>query len=88
MEEDREEPTKMDALDLLISVLKEHEKSLDLISASLEEQLNRLADTVTRLEAIMTETVAMKSKKKQRERREQLPEGGPRGSGNLSGLGF
>ncbi len=77
MGEDREEPTKMDALDLLISVLKEHEKSLDLISASLEEQLNRLADTVTRLETLMTEVAAMKPKKKPLGRREQPPEGRP-----------
>ena len=78
MGEDREEPTKMDALDLLISVLKEHEKSLDLISASLEEQLNRLTDTVTRLEALRTKATAMKPKKKQLGHREQPPEGRPR----------
>ena len=77
MGEDREEPTKIDALDLLISVLKEHEKSLDLISASLDEQLNRLADTGTRLEAFMTEAAAMKPKKKRLGRREQPPEGRP-----------
>jgi hypothetical protein len=77
MGEDREEPTKMDALDLLISVQKEHEKSLDLISASLEEQLNRLADTVTRLETLMTEVAAMKPKKKRLGHREQPPEGRP-----------
>lgn len=76
--EDKEEPTKMDALDLLISVLKEHEKSLDFISASLEEQLNRLADTVTRLEALTTEAGAMKLKKKPLGRREWPPEGRPR----------
>jgi hypothetical protein len=78
MGEDREEPTKIDALDLLISVLKEHEKSLDLISAGLEEQLNRLADTVTRLEALMTEAAAMKPKEKRLGRREWPPEGRPR----------
>jgi len=78
MREDRKGPMKIDALDLLISVLKEHEKSLDLISASLEEQLNRLADTVTRLEALTTEAGAMKLKKKPLGRRERPPERRPR----------
>lgn len=78
MREDREKRTKIDALDLLISVLREHEKSLDRISARLEKQLNRLIDAVTRLEALRTEAAAMKTKNKRLERREQLPEGRPR----------
>jgi len=77
MREDREKRTKIDALDLLISVLREHEKSLDRISARLEKQLNRLIDAVTRLEALRTEAAAMKPKNKRLERREQLPEGRP-----------
>jgi len=75
MGDDREEPTKIDALDLLISVLKEHEKSLDLISANLEEQLNKLVDTVTRLEALTTEAGAVKLKEKRLGRQEWPPEG-------------
>ncbi|MCJ7574521.1 hypothetical protein MUO93_09705 [Candidatus Bathyarchaeota archaeon] len=78
MREDREKRTKIDALDLLISVLREHEKSLDRISARLEKQLNRLIDAVTRLEALRTEAAAMKPKKKKRlGRREQPPKGRP-----------
>ena len=77
MREDREKRTKIDALDLLISVLREHEKSLDRISARLEKQLNRLIDAVTRLEALRTEAAAMKPKNKWLGRREQLPEGRP-----------
>jgi len=78
MREDREERTKIDALDLLISVLREHEKSLDRISARLEKQLNRLTDAVTRLETFRTEAAARgKPKRKQRGRREPSPEGRP-----------
>jgi hypothetical protein len=40
--------------------------------------LNRLADTVTRLEALTTEAGVMKLKKKPLGRREWPPEGRPR----------
>jgi len=54
--------TKIDTHALLISVLKEHKKSLDLISTNLEEQLDRLTDTLARLEAVTAEAGGMKLK--------------------------
>jgi len=77
VEEGVEERTKIDALDLLISALREHEKSLDLMVASLERQLNRLTDTVTRLEALGTKAAA-RPRRKHPGRREKPPERRPR----------
>jgi len=56
--------TKIDTHALLISVLKEHKKSLDLISTNLEEQLDRLTDTLARLEAVTAEAGGMKLKRR------------------------
>ena len=62
--------TKIDTHALLISVLKEHKKSLDLISTNLEEQLDRLTDALARLEAVTAEAGGMKLKRRLLGRRE------------------
>lgn len=50
------ERTKLDALDLIVRVLLEHEKSLDRLLSRMEGLTERLEELVERLEALYEPT--------------------------------